>query len=167
MVFCGVCSHGPGITARTERAEPQKRERLLQSYARMRQALLDARPDVLVVIAAEHFANFFMNNMPAFAVGMADHYEGPIEDPEWLRIPHTRVPGNRDISLLEGLYEDMPIIELQQKILKQDPDFQLKSMPSDVGLNHMRWLVAQQLKKEQAAPQRTKEQRRKEMVATQ
>jgi len=82
---------------------------------------------------------------------------------------------NRDLitrslssSILEGLYEDMPIIELQQKILKQDPGFQLKSMPSDVGLNHMRWLVAQQLKREQAAaPQRSKEQIRKEMVTAQ
>ena len=36
-----------------------------------------------------------MNNMPAFAIGMAESYEGPIEDPQWLR--HCRapsVPGN-------------------------------------------------------------------------
>jgi len=36
--------------------------------------------DALVVIACEHFANFFMNNMPAICMGMAEHYEGPIED---------------------------------------------------------------------------------------
>ena len=31
------------------------------------------RPDALIVIAAEHFANFFMNNMPvSYAIGMAD-----------------------------------------------------------------------------------------------
>lgn len=79
---------------------------------------------------------------------------------------------NRDLitksltsSILEGLYEDMPIIELQQKILKQDPGFPLKSMPSDVGLNHMRWLLTQQFKKEQAnAARPDKEQARKEMV---
>ena len=57
-----------------------------------------AKPDALVVIAAEHFANFFMNNMPAFAMGMADHYEGPIEDPGWLGIARTRVPGNAELS---------------------------------------------------------------------
>lgn len=51
-----------------------------------------------MVIAAEHFANFFMNNMPAFCIGMSDGYEGPIEDPGWLRIPRTRVPGNADLS---------------------------------------------------------------------
>ena len=56
------------------------------AYRGMAERLEAARPDALVIVAAEHFANFFMNNMPAFAVGMADQYEGPIEDPEWLRI---------------------------------------------------------------------------------
>ncbi len=39
-----------------------------------------------------------MNNMPAFAVGMADRYEGPIEDPQWLGIAHTAVPGSAALS---------------------------------------------------------------------
>ena len=39
-----------------------------------------------------------MNNMPAYAIGMADHYEGPIEDPAWLGIERTRVPGNAALS---------------------------------------------------------------------
>ena len=36
-----------------------------------------------------------MNNMPAIAIGMAEHYEGPIEDEAWLGIERTRVPGDR------------------------------------------------------------------------
>jgi 2,3-dihydroxyphenylpropionate 1,2-dioxygenase len=64
----------------------------------MRRELEAAQPDALIVIAAEHFANFFMNAMPAFAVGMADGYDGPIEDPQWLRIPHRRVRGNANLS---------------------------------------------------------------------
>jgi len=60
--------------------------------------LAAARPDALVIVAAEHFANFFMNNMPAFAVGMAQSYEGPIEDPQWLGIPRTVIPGNAPLS---------------------------------------------------------------------
>jgi 2,3-dihydroxyphenylpropionate 1,2-dioxygenase len=64
----------------------------------MGERLAQARPDALVVVSAEHFANFFMSNMPAFAVGMADEYEGPIEDPQWLGIERTRVPGNADLS---------------------------------------------------------------------
>lgn len=105
LVFAGVCSHGPGITARAEQAAPDSRARLDAAYGRMAAALRASRPDVLVVVAAEHFANFFMNNMPAFAMGMADHYEGPIEDPEWLRIPRRRIAGRPDIA--RGLVADM------------------------------------------------------------
>ena len=38
-----------------------------------------------------------MNNMPAYAIGMADHYEGPIEDPGWLGIERDPHPGQRAI----------------------------------------------------------------------
>src|SRR5260221_12709291 len=111
LVFVGVCSHGPGITARTERADPAQSSRLQAGYARMRRALEDARPDALVVIAAEHFANFFMNNMPSFAIGMAEDYEGPIEDPDWLRIARRKVPGSRALSrrLIDGVMQDVDI----------------------------------------------------------
>jgi 2,3-dihydroxyphenylpropionate 1,2-dioxygenase len=98
LVFAGVCSHAPGIVGRADQADPTARDKLYAAFDNMRQQLEDAKPDALVVIAAEHFANFFMNNMPSFAVGMADYYEGPIEDTDWLGIDHTRVPGNRELS---------------------------------------------------------------------
>jgi aromatic ring-opening dioxygenase catalytic subunit (LigB family) len=98
LVFAGVCSHAPGITGRADQADPDTRERFYTAFDDMRRSLEAARPDALVVIAAEHFANFFMNNMPSFAIGMADHYDGPIENPAWLGIDKTRVPGDRDLS---------------------------------------------------------------------
>ena len=98
LVFAGVCSHAPGITGRTERAEPEARQRFFDGFDRMRGALEDAKPDALIVVGAEHFANFFMNNMPAYAMGMADDYEGPIEDADWLGIAPRTVPGNAELS---------------------------------------------------------------------
>ena len=98
LVFAGVCSHGPGITGRAHLAEPGIRDAFHAEFRGMGEALARAQPDALIVIAAEHFANFFMNNMPAYAMGMADHYEGPIEDPTWLGIAETRVPGNANLS---------------------------------------------------------------------
>ena len=98
LVYAGVCSHAPGITGRSERADPKVRDAFYAAFDAMRLRLEAAEPDALVVIAAEHFANFFMNNMPAYAIGMADYYEGPIEDPEWLRIDKFRAPGQRDLS---------------------------------------------------------------------
>jgi 2,3-dihydroxyphenylpropionate 1,2-dioxygenase len=98
LVFAGIMSHGPGMTARADRADPAVRDPFYASLATMRQKLEVARPDALIIIAAEHFANFFMNNMPAYAIGMAEEYEGPIEDPEWLRIDRRTVPGAPDLS---------------------------------------------------------------------
>ncbi len=98
LVFAGVCSHAPGITGRVHLADPRATSDLYDAMTDLRLRLEAARPDAIVVVAAEHFANFFMNNMPSFAMGMADYYEGPIEDPGWLGIEPTRVPGNRDLS---------------------------------------------------------------------
>ncbi|MEO6653026.1 MAG: extradiol ring-cleavage dioxygenase [Ilumatobacteraceae bacterium] len=98
LVFAGVCSHAPGITGRADQADPLVRDDFYEAFDSMRESLEAARPDVLVVIAAEHFANFFMNNMPSFAIGMADTYRGPIEDADWLAIDKVSVPGNRELS---------------------------------------------------------------------
>ena len=99
LVYAGVCSHGPGMTGRAHLVEnTARRDELFAAMAVMRQEIRASGAEALLVVAAEHFANFFMNNMPAFCIGMADEYEGPIENPDWLRIPRTRVPGNADLS---------------------------------------------------------------------
>ncbi|HKD46824.1 MAG TPA: hypothetical protein VKB67_04015 [Rhizomicrobium sp.] len=98
LVFAGVCSHAPGITGRSERADAALREPFYAAFRAMSEALHAAKPDALLVIAAEHFANFFMDSMPAYAVGMADNYDGPIEDPAWLRIPRRLARGNPGLS---------------------------------------------------------------------
>ena len=98
LVLAGVCSHAPGITGRAHMADPVLCARFHASLRGLADSLAAARPDALVVVAAEHFANFFMNNMPSFAIGMGDGYEGPIEDPAWLGIARTKVPGNADLS---------------------------------------------------------------------
>lgn len=98
LVFAGVCSHAPGITGRKHLADPALSGPLYDAFDAMRARLEATEPDAVVIVSAEHFANFFMNNMPSFAIGMADCYTGPIEDPDWLAIPRTDVPGNRDLA---------------------------------------------------------------------
>ena len=92
-------------------AEAQTRQALHNALFRMGDDIRATRPDALVVVAAEHFANFFMNNMPAFAIGMADSYEGPIEDEAFLRIKRARVPGNKALSrkLIEGVMQTVDV----------------------------------------------------------
>jgi 2,3-dihydroxyphenylpropionate 1,2-dioxygenase len=98
LVFAGIMSHGPGMRARADRADPAVRDPFFATLDRLRERLEDSRSDAIIVVAAEHFANFFMNNMPAYCMGMAEDYEGPIEDPEWLRIDRRTIPGAPDLS---------------------------------------------------------------------
>jgi len=99
LVYAGVCSHAPGITGRADMIEDtEQRDRLYAAFAQQRADIEATKPDALIVVAAEHFANFFMNNMPAFCVGTGDFHEGPIEDPDWLKIPKTKIPGHSKLA---------------------------------------------------------------------
>ena len=98
LVFAGICSHAPGITGRAHLANPAAKDAFYAGMDQMRQDLEASQPDAVIVMAAEHFANFFMNNMPVFAMGMGHSYDAPIEDPAWLGIPKVKVPGNPELS---------------------------------------------------------------------
>jgi aromatic ring-opening dioxygenase catalytic subunit (LigB family) len=98
LVFAGIASHAPGITGRADRAPEAQKNAFYAGLERLREALEASRPDAVIILAAEHFANFFMNNMPAYAMGMGEEYDGPIEDPEWLRIPSRVVKGAPDLG---------------------------------------------------------------------
>lgn len=144
LVFAGVCSHAPGITGREERAPKELRDGFYAGYEQMRQALWAARPDALVVVAAEHFANFFMNNMPAFAVGMADSYKGPIEDVDWLRIPKRTVKGDAGLSqrLIREIMQTVDVAYCEEWQFDHgimvplhflDPDNRLTVIPANIN----------------------------------
>lgn len=99
LVYAGVLSHAPGITGRAHLVDnTAKRDEFYARLDQQRQEIASSGAEALIVIAAEHFANFFMNNMPAFCIGIGESYEGPIEDPEWLGINKTKVPGAPDIG---------------------------------------------------------------------
>ena len=99
LVYSGVLSHAPGITGRADLVKnTQIRDTFYAKLDQQRQDIEATGAEALVVIAAEHFANFFMNNMPAFCVGIGEKYSGPIEDPEWLKIPKTEVRGAPDLG---------------------------------------------------------------------
>ena len=99
LVYAGVLSHAPGITGRAHLVEnTAKRDEFYAKLDVQRQEIEASGAEALVVIAAEHFGNFFMNNMPAYCIGMGEYYEGPIEDPEWLKIERTKIPGAPDLG---------------------------------------------------------------------
>ena len=99
LVYAGVLSHAPGITGRADLAKNTVlRDEFYAALDQQRQEIEESGAEALIVVAAEHFANFFMNNMPAYCIGIGDRYEGPIEDPDWLKIAKTFVPGAGDLA---------------------------------------------------------------------
>jgi aromatic ring-opening dioxygenase catalytic subunit (LigB family) len=97
IVFAGAASHAPGMTAWTEAAPKEQADKFLGSYRKLGQMLAASKPDAIVALSVEHWANFFLNQMPSFCIGRAEHYEGPVE--EWLRIAKSRVPGDAKLSV--------------------------------------------------------------------
>ncbi len=88
LCYAGIVTHAPGITGRADLVQNTTvRDALYAALQNQQREIEATQPDVLLLIAAEHFANFFMNNMPAFCIGTGETHSGPIEDPAWLKIP--------------------------------------------------------------------------------
>ena len=85
-------SHTPVMTNMRDAPEPARRDAALAQFKRVGREIADARPDALVLISDDHLHNFFLNNLPAFCVGLATSYQSPMEG--WLKIPKQDLPGD-------------------------------------------------------------------------
>jgi protocatechuate 4,5-dioxygenase beta chain len=93
-------THNPRIYWSAEAAAPEDREYVYRNFGVLRDVLRAARPDALIVLANDHFDNFFLDNMPSFCVGIARVAEGPFwYEHEIQRIPEYRVPVHEDLAV--------------------------------------------------------------------
>ena len=54
LVFAGICSHAPGITGRAHMADRAIVDEFYGAYRGMAAEFAAAKPDTLVIVAAEH-----------------------------------------------------------------------------------------------------------------
>ena len=115
LVGAFAASHAPGITGRPTHPPAEQSSAVLGAYAELKRRLEAARPDVLVVISPEHWANFFLDHMPSFCVGLADEFWGPTDE-EFVRIPRRRVRGDARLgrALAAGIVEDVDLSTSQE-----------------------------------------------------
>jgi hypothetical protein len=71
--------HGPRITADPESAGPEKLEKVLSGFDKLRRDLEAASPDWALVITNEHLLNPFFPYMPPLVLGMAPKFAAPAE----------------------------------------------------------------------------------------
>lgn len=52
-----------------------------QMFARARESLIAAKPDVIVIFDTDHYNTFFFDNFPILAIGIDDKFPGPVDEP--------------------------------------------------------------------------------------
>lgn len=100
IVGAFTASHSPGITGWPERAGADKRRNVEAAYAEARDRIDALRPDAIIAVSVEHFTNFNLGNLPAFAVATGDSYLGPVtaEMAKFVDVPQHQYPGAADLG---------------------------------------------------------------------
>ncbi len=101
IVGAWAVTHSAVMVRTWERASTQIREEISAGYKQVRDRLLATQPDLVILIGNDHYQSFFLDNMPAFCLGIGDHSQGWGE----ADIPPYRMTIPRDIAetLLDGL----------------------------------------------------------------
>jgi 2,3-dihydroxyphenylpropionate 1,2-dioxygenase len=115
LVGAFAASHAPGITGRPSLPPAVESEPIFRAYQELRGRLEAARADVLIAISPEHWANFFLDNMPSFCIGLADEFLGPT-DGAFVNIARQQVRGHARLAraLAEGIAEAVDLSTSQE-----------------------------------------------------
>lgn len=83
LVGVFAASHAPPLYRNWSALSEERRTDFENGYARLASRIADARPDLFVVIGADHFNNFFLNHFPSFCIGLGAVHGAPPEP--WLK----------------------------------------------------------------------------------
>ena len=96
--FAGAyaASHGPLIIREWERVPVEQKKRMSAAYRELGRRVAGA--DVLIVVAPDHWSNFFLDNIPAVCLGVGETHQGPPEP--WMKgFPHRELPGDAQLAM--------------------------------------------------------------------
>jgi aromatic ring-opening dioxygenase catalytic subunit (LigB family) len=79
LVGIFAASHGPMIAREWDSLSAGTRTEVEDGFKKLAARLTAARPDVLVIVSPDHWVNFFLNNFPAFCIGVGKEHDGPPE----------------------------------------------------------------------------------------
>jgi aromatic ring-opening dioxygenase catalytic subunit (LigB family) len=94
LVGCYAAGHAPNIARTWDTMDPVERAWLDDKFGELAKRVKAARPDVLIVHSTDHWCNFFLNNIPAFCIGIGDEHEGPPEPFMKPYFPQETMAGN-------------------------------------------------------------------------
>lgn len=100
IVAAMASTHTPGLLGWFGDAPEEQQAMALKSFGTMREALLKAKPDVMIIFANDHLLNWPINNTPEYTVGIAEQHAGPADwyQPWLAREQKYRMPGHPDLA---------------------------------------------------------------------
>lgn len=99
VVAAAAVSHAPGLTGWFDRATEDDQRTVATAYREIHDTIVDAKPDVLLIIGNDHVANARLHDYPDFTFGLAARHRGPDEwFKPWLRVPDYDLPGYPDVA---------------------------------------------------------------------
>lgn len=123
VVGAFTASHSPGITGWPERAEDDQRIAVEGAYAEARDRIAALQPDAVIAVSVEHFTNFHLGNLPAFAIATGESYLGPVtkEMGAFVGVEQHQYPGHADLG--RHLYEFALESEFDPALVEGGLDF--------------------------------------------
>ena len=96
IVSIHATSHTPVMINFPDAIPDDDRNRIFATFREVGQSILEADPDVVVVVSDDHMHNFFLDNLPAVCIGAANTYETPVE--HWLKLDRQKLRGDAQLG---------------------------------------------------------------------
>jgi Catalytic LigB subunit of aromatic ring-opening dioxygenase len=96
IVLAYCASHAPMMSSARDAAPKAQADNFFGALDRMRAEAVERGVQACVVLANEHFTNFFLENFPQICIGVGERNWGPTE--EWLPIDKVWIPGHPGLA---------------------------------------------------------------------
>ena len=98
LVGAFASSHAPLMAREWEAVDAGRREAITKTFSELARRVVEAKPDVLIVVSPDHWVNFFLDNLPSICIGVGATHKGPPEP--WLKhLPYGSIAGHPDFAL--------------------------------------------------------------------
>jgi len=134
--------HAPNLVTTWDRAGEDVCRRSLEAFQEIGRRVKAAEATALITISNDHFNNFFLNNLPAYAIGVADRWIGPEDDLRYER-GLVSIPGSPALAkhIVQHMYQHESFDPAVSHYLKLDhgtfvpvrytfPEFDLPLIPT-------------------------------------
>lgn len=85
-------SHTPIMSNMPDAPGAMRRDATFAQFERIGAEIDSLAPDAVLLISNDHLHNFYLDNLPAFCIGIAPSYISPAEG--WLKVPRQTLPGD-------------------------------------------------------------------------